>query len=289
MNRLTLPTIEGCPHTAQDVFLTGTMSQFADRADAVPEDFSTRQECKTSNKWMGGKAWDDVVSCTRQGDLSGVAKSDAFLSKFENLAPSRPAWAVVNDVVGAMPDVGAFLAGHPLAMRRRTRLAKETAPLTIAVDLVSSAGVTSSDLQKRGALILALVRALSISRPVELWAGGSALPYGKRGAFHVFFKIDTAPLDLARAAHVLTCTAVARALIYATISHEAGSKGGDLQWPYSDHTWSRANMRPILSRAFGQEDMLTIAAPHAEDELVDRPEAWFERMLTQYGGADHDA
>jgi hypothetical protein len=35
--------------------------------------------------------------------------------------------------------------------------------------------------------------------------------------------------------------------------------------------------------------MLTIAAPHSNDELINKPEAWFERMLAEYGGVDHDA
>jgi len=289
MRNLTLPTIDDCPRSGRDTFLIGTMPEFAARADKVPHDFSSRRDCTSGSSWHGNVAYDVAVQDTRTGDLSGVPASDAFLAKFEDLAPSRPAWETVNDVVGALPDVGAFLAGHPLAMRRRTRLAKETAPLTIAVDLVSSGGIKADLLRKRGALILALVRALSISRPVELWAGGSATPDSKRGAWHVWFQIDTAPLDLARAAHVMTCPAVSRGMIYATISHEAGTTGGDLHWPYHNNAWSRANMRPVLSRAFGQADMLTIAAPHASDELVNEPEAWFERMLTQYGGFDNDA
>lgn len=288
MRSLTLPTVEGCPHTAQDHFLIGDLPSFADRADRVPVDFSTRKECGGSS-WTGRMPYDGAVQYTRSGNLSGVAASDAYLAKFEALAPMRSAWERRSDVIGTTLDMGAYMADRPMHMRRRVRTMAETAPLTVAVDLVSSAGVNAKDLQKRGALILALVRSLSITRPVELWVGGSALPYSKRGAWHVYFKIDTTPLDLARTAHVMTCPAVSRGMIYAIISHEAGSTGGDLQWPYSDHTWSRANMRPVLSRAFGQDDMLTIAAPHAGDELVNEPEAWFERMLAQYGGADHDA
>jgi hypothetical protein len=166
----------------------------------------------------------------------------------------------------------------------------ETAPLAIAVDLVSSAGVSSDNLKKRGALILALARALSATRPVELWVGGSASPSNKSkdGAWHVWTRIDTAPLDLARAAHLMTSPAVSRGMIYAVISEE-GKGNGNLSWPYSNHNWSRANMRPVLSRVIGSGDMLTIAAPHTNDELVNEPEAWFERMLKEYGGVDHDA
>ena len=285
MKKITLPTLDDCPHgDAKDTFLIGDLPTFADRADKVPPSFSTRQDC--GGAWTGGMSYNKAVTFTRSGDLSGVPASDAYLAKFETMAPMRGAWATINDVTGAYPDVGAYLAGHPLAMRRRTRIAKETAPLTVAVDLVSSGGIDSKMLVKRGALILALVRALSITRPVELWVGGSATPASMKGAWHVWLKLDTAPLDLARAAHVMTSPAVSRGMIYATIEHEAGSSGGSLHWPYRDHSWSRANMRPVLSRAFGQADMLTIAAPHSGDELIDKPEAWFERMLAEYGGVN---
>jgi hypothetical protein len=100
--------------------------------------------------------------------------------------------------------------------------------------------------------------------------------------------MDTAPIDLARAAHVMTSTAVSRGMVYAVVSNEAGDSGR-LQWPYGNHTWSRANMRPVLSRVIGSDDMLCIAAPHMDDDLVNKPEEWFDAMLKEYGGVDHEA
>ena len=285
MRSLILPTLADCPHdSANDTFLIGDLPTFADRADKVPPSFSTRQSC--GGAWTGGMSYNKAVTFARSGDLSGVPASDAYLAKFETLAPMRSAWERRTDVIGTTLDMGAYMADRPLHMRRRVRTTAETAPLTVAVDLVSSGNIDSKMLVKRGALILALVRALSVTRPVELWVGGSATPASMKGAWHVWLKLDTAPLDLARAAHVMTSTAVSRGMIYATIEHEAGSSGGSLHWPYRDHSWSRANMRPVLSRAFGQADMLTIAAPHSGDELIDKPEQWFERMLAEYGGVN---
>jgi hypothetical protein len=77
-------------------------------------------------------------------------------------------------------------------------------------------------------------------------------------------------------------------MIYSIITDE-GKGSSDLRWPYGNYHWSRANMRPVLSRVIGAGDMLTIAAPHVEDELVNEPEKWFERMLKEFGGVDHDA
>ena len=289
MQKIILDTISDCPVQGKDTFLIGDIGSFAARAESVPLGNDSRQGCTARNDWTGKTSYESAIDMTRNGDLRGVAASDKFLTRFEALAPMRGAWRVRDDVVGAVPNIPAFIAGTPLTMRRRERVAMETAPLAVAVDLVSSASVSAADLQKRGALILALVRALSATRPVELWVGGGASPSGKTkdGAWFTWFRLDTAPLDLARAAHIMTCPAVARGMLYGIITDEAG--GSNLHWPYGNHQWSRANMRPVLSRVIGTGDMLTIAAPHTDDELVNKPEQWFERMLKEFGGVDHDA
>jgi len=296
MLRTELNTIENCPMKGRDVFLTGDLPSFAYRADSVPANHHNRTECKSSNDWTGRQSYEDAIKFTRSGDLKRVAPSDAWLTKFEDLAPMRGAFESVRDVIGGSTNVPAFLSGHPLNMRRRTRVVTESAPLAVCVDLVSSAGIKSATLEKRGALILALVRALSAVRPVTLWVGGSSYPYdqqaGRNDTYHVWMTLDTAPLDLARAAHALCSPAFSRGLIYATIAHENNPSKPDswgLSWPYRDHMWSRANMRPVLSRVIGSDDMLCIAAPHVEDRLVNEPEAWFADMLKTYGGVDHEA
>ena len=286
----TLDTIAGCPMGgAKDQFCIGTWGDLAERFDAVPDTSNTRRNCTAENAWSGKLSYSEALRMTREGDLSRVPESDKLLSRYETLHAPRGAWQVMDDVAGGVPNVQAFLAGHPLTMRRRARVTKETAPLTIAVDLVSSGSINSAALVRRGVAILALVRALSATRPVELWAGGSATPLGHRVACHAWGRIDTAPLDLARAAHIMTHTAVSRGLLYATLSDMVGSKGGDLKWPYADHTWSRKNGRAVLSRAFGSDDMLYIAAPHEDDEIIGDPEGWIDRAIKLYGGLDNEA
>lgn len=293
MHKLELKTIETCPMQGLDVYMTGDLSDFIARADAVPADRHNRKECSARNDWTGKQSYDDALKYARAGDLARVSPSDQWLSRFETLAPMRGAFETVSDVTGSIPIVPAVLSGHPLAMRRRKRMISERAPLAVCVDLVSSGGITSKTLEKRGALILALVRALSALRPVELWCGGSSFPSEneKNKTYHVFFRMDTAPLDLARAAHVMTSPAFARGLLYATIAYEHNRERDTwgLRWPYNDHGWSRKNMRPVLSRVIGTDDMLCIAAPHMDDKLISNPEAWFADMLKEYGGIESEA
>jgi hypothetical protein len=174
-------------------------------------------------------------------------------------------------------------------MRRRARVMHEQAPLSIVVDIASSAGIEAKQIEKRGAAILALVRALSAVRPVELWAGVSASPSSlkAKGAWHVFSRIDTAPLDLARAAHVLCCPAVARSMLYALVHKYAGDETeASLSWPYGDHEFSRKHGREMVGRVMGGGDVFYIAPPYVSDALVDKPDAWLADAIQTWGGVE---
>jgi hypothetical protein len=107
------------------------------------------------------------------GDTALVAEADKFLSQIEDQMPVSRGWRNIDDVVGAVPNVPAFLAGHPQCMRRRAHVAKDTAPLAIYMDLTSSGGISAEKVERRGVVLLALARLLVEHRPVELWVGAA--------------------------------------------------------------------------------------------------------------------
>lgn len=288
-----LPVLENAPCAktgGRDFFtLIQDIGELAALAEGLSEKSKSRKRCTVESEWTGRVSWQDAVKFTRDGDFSRVAPSDAFMTQFETIAPTRKAWATVDDVVGAFPNIPATIAGIPTAMRRRTRIASAQAPLCVVVDVASSGGIDAKKLERRGAAILALVRALSTLRPVELWAGVSATPYGKTnaGAWHIFTKIETAPLDIARAAHVLVCPAVARAMLYGLVHKAAGDeKEEGLQWPYNSHSFSREHGREIIGRAIGEDEIFYIAPPYVEDQLVNKPEAWLTEAIKTWGGVN---
>jgi hypothetical protein len=287
-----LPVIAGAPcnKSGRDFFtLADDMSQIADIAETLSADGHARRDCKKSNEWTGGVDFEEALTMTRAGDMGRVAPSDKYLEQFESLAPMRAAWRTIDDVSGALPNIPAYLAGTPLTMRRRARVMSEQAPLTIVVDVASSGGIDAKQLEKRGAAILALVRGLAAVRPVQLWAGVSATPssQSKAGAWHVFARIETAPLDLARAAHFLSCPAVARSLLYGIVYKASGNeKEHGLQWPYNDSTYSRANGRAIVGRVMGGDDVFYIAPPHVNDAIVSKPDAWLADAIKTWGGVE---
>jgi hypothetical protein len=240
---------------------------------------------RSGDSWLGGMGGEQSTKCLREGDMAGAALADDYLTKVESLvAFETHTWRVIHDVTGGVPNVPAYLAGHPLNMRRRQRQVNEQGPLAVVVDLTSSAGVNASDVRKRGCAILALVRALTGLRPVELWA---VVGLGEHGsACEILTRIDTTPLDLARAAHMLTHPSVSRGLGYGYLHHVHASGGG---WNFGDIDLQRQTARESLMRVMHPSaDVLYIAPIFVKDRAISDPVAWLKDMLAKHGGVIED-
>ena len=159
-------------------------------------------EISTQQDSFCGGSFETAAYLALNGDLAGVPASDRLLEKFETLTfeTTRRMWR--DHVCGPIPNVPAFIAGHPLSMRRRDSDQSSAAPITIFADLFVSHNFSHNEIVQRGAAILALSRILTTARPVELYAAN--ITQSKEVATCVAVKMDTAPLDLARAAYVLT-------------------------------------------------------------------------------------
>ena len=256
-----------------------THFRFADTPGQMA-DYALRRApyMRGADQWCGGLDAKESVRRCHAGDISRVAPSDALLSRFERFAfqSLRREWR--DDISGQVPNVPAFIAGTPLAMRRRAKVESPAAPLAIVVDLTSSANISPDMLERRGAAILAVVRVLSARRPVELWAGTMTDADGRKNASAHFARIETAPLDLARAAFVLVSPAFPRQLCYGA-SRADGFEGA---WPYGNDDASRRFMADILRPAMPHvEDFLAIPAAHISDDMTRNPELWIENTLAR--------
>jgi hypothetical protein len=268
-----------------DYFAVCDMEGFAELAASVPAEQSERRGASRGGEgsWYGDKTYTQALDCVRNGDLAGVAASEQLLDKLEAEQFVSPVWRNRLDVVGGSPCVPAYLAGHPMAMRRRERVMSEQGPLTIIVAMTLSGAIEVEDMRKRGATLLALVRLLSTNRPVEIWTAVCLGSTG-RGA-HVLTKLDTAPLDLARAAHMLTDPCVTRGLGYASCNHIAsgGYMGG---WPHGNFEAYQRTARELYSNVIGtSSEVLYVGAAHVNDPTVKEPVKWLKETLAQYGGA----
>jgi hypothetical protein len=230
--------------------------------------------------WYGDST-EDFRRKAEVGDNGLVAESEKFLASIEDQIPLSRGWVNVDDVVGAIPNVPAFLAGHPQHMRRRQRMARDNSPLTIFMDLTSSAMISARDVTKRGVVLLALTRMLVEHRPVELWVGTakdirSGYPKGSGCAA---WKIDTAPLDLARSAYHIGAAAMARGFGYGLTDALFRTGGG---WPFGDVDLHRQTAAERLKAVFGFSEMLYIPPIHLKDQMTTDPIGWLKKQMKQY-------
>lgn len=286
-----LPAIKKIePNAREDHFALGSATDFHTALEGVRYHNGPNSE---RSPWLGGSSFNEARARVLTGDLSAVAESEAMLSALEAQCEMPSASrAFVADIVGACPNVPAYIAGQPLSMRRRARTTDDCAPLTIVVDLASSGGIGADTVKKRGVAVLALVRAISARRPIELWAGCSldaVNPETGSGCdgSHVYFRIDTAPLDLARAAFLLTHPAVPRALVYA---YARAKFKAPLRWSYgtaSKKPKIDPHMPAILGRVF-TGDALMIPSIHLHDRSITAPVDWIKEHLHKVTGEGAD-
>ena len=221
-----------------------------------------------------------------EGDDKAAAESDKFLSRFDQLNLVSTGFAVTDEVVGAVPNVPAFLSGAPVNMRLRKRTVREQAPLAIVVDLTTSGAISGTDMARRGSAILAAARILSATRPVELWCF-AGLGTDAGGAVFVGHRLETSPMDLARAAPCFADPLWARGIGYGSC-HAHGSNGG---WPYNDRqSLSAQETEQVMRLALPHlADVLAIPGITSTSPLVGKPEQWLAEIIAQYAPQAHAA
>jgi hypothetical protein len=148
-----------------------------------------------------------------EGNLDLVARADRLLDQIEtDLDLSGLSRQSVPALAGGAPCVPAMLSGHPLTMRARRPVASPAGEVTILASAFISASISHDVIARRGAAVLALVRAVSLVRPVRLVIFYADSGKGTRSSL-VSVPIETAPLDLARAAWALTAPEFLRQLL----------------------------------------------------------------------------
>ena len=263
-----------------------SMSEAADAYAALKATKGRQWQEGTGGSFVGDKSSEQTMRLLRDGDTSAVSESDKLLSRFEQfLSVKGSKFQIVDDVAGAVPNVPAYLAGHPLTMRRRQRMASELAPLTLVVDTCVSAGFSEAHIRQRGVAILALVRALALVRPVQLYAGWNFGTHkSSKLALGVFARIDTSPMDLARAAYPLCHPSFLRrfGFEYGGNSHDQFN-ARSIPWGFGDADLVRRALSEMMQQILGGE-VFAVPGMYAGDNLLNKPVAWIFKYLKEYGG-----
>lgn len=238
-----------------------------------------------------------TLACAQSGDSDRVADCDRLLAIMETGANFATARSVtIAAVAGGVPNVPAMLAGSPLSMRRRQRMADHAAPLSVVVDLGVSASVKHATLARRGAAALALVRLLAATRPVALWvvAGLQCSRGGdnpQNAAFAV--RLDTAPLDLSRAAWLLCAPEAFRRAGFAVAQTVAGRPNDrGTNWLNDDHKRHPALLADCLPALTGTADCVVvpslITSGSTQFDSDSAAAAWVQEQLAAHGGVSRE-
>jgi hypothetical protein len=235
--------------------------------------------------WMGG-TMDEAAAKLLTGDDKLVPEAEKMLEQVGSHAhTTRPEWRP--SVYGAYPVVPDALAGYPESMRHVENVGSDLAPIRLYVCTTSSAGVGHEDLTKRGIACLALAMALAAIRPVELFTitqldgGGKATrdDHEDAGAFICVTRINSQPLDLSTACHLLTSVGVDRGITHALGYDGHGYKGG-WAWGIAPNTQlSRERTRQVLDMT--ERDVL-VAGCFITDECVQNPIGFVQRELKEF-------
>lgn len=257
-----------------------TLEQFLAVADTKRA--SVRSE--GNRAWRGNEDYDQSRQRCFTGNTSNVSRAESILEKIEASGLiKRGTLGYVPDVAGEFPNVPAYLAGDVECMMRKgeTETATDRSPLRVYVDLCVGADWSADALINRGVHILALVQLLSERRVVELYwfasmglSGAAGKTYGAPAIPVV--PLETQPLDLSTASHVLASAGFFRNVCFAFNYAQGG--GRDIPWAFgSSSAWEQ-----VRTGLGAEPDDLVVHGGANYDTLKSDPMAWLISQLTKY-------
>ena len=268
-----------------DLMMFDGYTDFADHVEALPygpEAGRVGPHVEAGEDDFHGRSWRDMTKALRTGAPEWVHHADKYLAGMEELLDWQSTkWKSRNDVAGGRLNVGRYLADLPDCARRRVRVEDDTALLNVIVAINAASAISPEDLMKRGAAILAFVRLMSAGRPVNLYASAVSL-YGSVNSGFAF-KLETAPLDLARAAFVLVDASMARRASFAVRC--AMPRSGGAYDPFVAIADTGPQGGAIFAKALGckPEDTLYLKRFDRSDLIASDPRNWILDNATKYG------
>lgn len=228
---------------------------------------------------IGGDKTLEVVKKGYSGDLSLVALAEEQMAEIESKIET-PKLGWTRSVAGAFCSVPDVLAGLPTPMRKRVHTLDETAPITIIVGTASSGGLSENVFKRRGITIIALVMALAKVRPISLQIMDPSWgPPKENGETVIMARVNTTPLDLATACHVLSDIYFTTTVMYALERHVTGK----VQWPLAYSRNQDAYYAGLIERlGLIQKDTLIVKDAYLGDEMIQQPIKWLNDQVTRF-------
>lgn len=234
-------------------------------------------------EWRGGTRQDCLQRCV-SGNEKYVARTDALVEKFSNVAIEAMGLDYAYGHEQGFLDVGAWTAGEPDCLYGPTMTKTERAPITVFVDSWISCVIPAVEVENRGVAVLALIRALSLHRPVNLYVVAGLRHEGDGKDTIQVIPAPTSPLDVSRCAFMLADPCMVRVGLFSMLYALAGARTHDGIPPlcrFSDK-WQATQMGSWLAERTGTADGEYIHLPlmyHSESQW--KTEASVQEWVTE--------
>lgn len=249
-----------------------------------------------ADSWAGDN-WYDAIDKLRYGDDARAILAEKIFDQIiasDQITIGRS--EIISSIVGPIPNVPALLAGQPETMlvRASTDNFSASAPVRIFIDVGVSGGVGVPELIKRGVAVLAFAMVMKQIRPIELYAINCYLPHGsglradgaKTAAINVV-RIETSPLDLARAAWMLTDPGFCRRLAFNTsvyilndIIRSTPNHQCRIAWGFSSDPTKDTYINKARKAIALEPQDIFIKGGYLYDQLMlDNPVEWVNKMI----------
>jgi hypothetical protein len=201
----------------------GSLREFADYQLEHPGYKGLEQRSESSNrKFAGVNSMAEAAERAYKGlPESGVKvlRASRKLAHSAVQQVNRTTLVSTYDVAGSYVDMGRFIEGTPECM---VDYLFDTTPVInpvvkIASNVNASGGVPKSELEKRGKLVVALIKAIETSgRSTELWIDSTNESYDGKHVYRIAVQIKrpAQPLDMGAVMYAFTDPSMLRALMF---------------------------------------------------------------------------
>lgn len=244
----------------------------------MPQEYRRMYDDHRSN-WAGGN-FEQALHKLNNGDTTNLAKAQAIVDKMANeqlFSMGQP--VIESSLIGMAPNVPNALMGHPYEMYNIVESEQQSmlTPLRIFVETTVSAGLSNSELTNRGVAVMAFALAMSIVRPIELYAAsfGHLESISHTKVYGTIVRIPTAPLDLERATYMLTGNGYCRKLAFTNMNWQAQiTREQSIPFPRGRRDLCMCEPTDVLIQGGYLTDTL----------MLQNPIQWVKNMIAKHRG-----
>lgn len=271
----------------------GSPEEHADFIRPHIETYTQYEFGKWRNDWYRCNSVVEGLAKLDNGDSEAVEAAQKIMDEFNDQhVQTRGLPILERQVVGYIPHVPSAIINLPKSMLRHmpSDFNSTRTPVRIFVDVGVSDGVSLDHLMNRGVAAIALTMALQRTRPVELHAI-SALSLNGRKTQITTTRISNTPIDLNRAAAMLSHAAITRRVSFYTAMVQADYKYNvhTVAWAFSSTPTNSSYIDTCKSLVGATDKDVWITGGYLDDKLMlKNPIQWVKNMINSIEHTERD-